>query len=122
MKAYRYPIAPIVATLLKIAAVLALLFFAYQFINIIKEISQSWAMVKGNPQVISQVISSMAQSLLMLLLAPAAIWAIGDGLLALRDIEFNTRGGVAEAPAVTTTTAPVVTKTEKTETTEDHAE
>ncbi len=110
----RFPVVPIIATILQIAAVLLFLLFLYQAIQSFGTVISSW---KGGaspyggmmPPVtalgerLKTLISPLLNLALFAIMIPALIWGFADLFSAAREIEFNTRVGAGlatETPAV----------------------
>ncbi len=102
MPTRRYPMVPVLATIMKVLAILLLLFFVYQTIEGFSETIKSWSQGQASPfgggagpvtgfgpRLVSLL--RPLSNLLFGLLIPALVWGAGDMLLSLRDIEFNTR-------------------------------
>jgi len=87
----RYPIAPIVAWILRILAILLLATFVYTFTAQLVEITKNWALISAQQGFASQFVSFIVDLVMKGLVPAVVLWAAGDILLAVRDIEYNTR-------------------------------
>ncbi len=102
MPTRRYPLVPVLATILKVLAALLLLFFLYQAVLGFMETVRSWTQgqpspfgggappVSGTGERLVSLLRPLS-NLLFGLLIPVLIWGAADLLQAFRDIEFNTR-------------------------------
>ncbi|HOS44324.1 MAG TPA: hypothetical protein PK794_11570, partial [Armatimonadota bacterium] len=87
----RYPIAPIVAWILRVLAILLLASFVYTFTAQLVEITKNWALIRTQPGFANQFVAFITDLVVKGLVPAIVLWAAGDILLAIRDIEYNTR-------------------------------
>ena len=104
-----FPIVPVVKVLLQIAAIIVLVFAGYILAERLIEVFSYWKVIRSNGRA-SEAIVTVCEFMIIFFGLPSLLWAIGDGLGLLREINYHAKLAVADKlPAPEPTTWQAVT-------------